>query len=99
MQKTVALSTSEAEYMAMGESVKELLFVRNVLYFMQPKHGVPSVYGLEDNCGAIDLVQKPLSSERRTNHIEVRHHIVVAKGEIGIFHVASENQVSDIFTK
>ncbi|CAN0424727.1 unnamed protein product [Discosporangium mesarthrocarpum] len=30
-QKTVAMATSEAEYMAMGESVKKFLFVRNVL--------------------------------------------------------------------
>ncbi|CAN0264959.1 unnamed protein product [Discosporangium mesarthrocarpum] len=43
-QKTVAQSSSEAEYVAMGECVKELLFVRNAPYFMQPMYGMPSVY-------------------------------------------------------
>ncbi|CAM9923281.1 unnamed protein product, partial [Discosporangium mesarthrocarpum] len=100
-QRTVALSTSEAEYMATGESVKELLFVMNVVYFMQPKYGVPSVYVLEDNSGAIDLAQNSLSSGR-TKHIEVHHHFIgdlVPKGEIRIFHVASENRAAVIFTK
>ncbi|CAN0504146.1 unnamed protein product, partial [Discosporangium mesarthrocarpum] len=85
---TVAQSTSEAEYMAMGECVKELLFVRNVLFFMQPMYGMPSVYY---NKGAIDLAKNPLSSGR-TKHIEVRHHFIrdlVDKKEIAILHVAS----------
>ncbi|CAM9986876.1 unnamed protein product [Discosporangium mesarthrocarpum] len=58
-QRTVALSTSEAEYMAMGESDKELLFVRNVLYFMQPKYGVPSVYVLEITVVQLTLLKTP----------------------------------------
>ncbi|CAN0446666.1 unnamed protein product [Discosporangium mesarthrocarpum] len=35
-QQVVALPSTEAEYMAMGECVKELLFLNNVLRFVQP---------------------------------------------------------------
>ncbi|CAM9609066.1 unnamed protein product, partial [Discosporangium mesarthrocarpum] len=100
-KRTVAQSTSEAEYMAMGECGKELLFVRNVLFFMQPMYGMPSVYVLEDNKGAIDLVKNPLSSGR-TKHIKVRHHFIrdlVDKKEVAILHVASKFQAADILTK
>ncbi|CAN0472463.1 unnamed protein product, partial [Discosporangium mesarthrocarpum] len=100
-QKTVAQSYSEAEYVAMGECVKEFLFVRNVLNFMQPMYGMPSVYVLEDNKGAIDLAKNPLSSGK-TKHIEIRHHFIrnlVADKEIVIFHVSSQHQTADVLTK
>ncbi|CAM9487450.1 unnamed protein product [Discosporangium mesarthrocarpum] len=62
-QSTVGLSTSAAEYVAMGEVVKEALFVRNILLFMQPQDGVPEgICVYEDNKGAIDLAHNPLST-------------------------------------
>ena len=38
-QKCVTLSTSEAEYVALGDAVKELLFLRQVWRFMLPGKG------------------------------------------------------------
>ena len=38
----------------------------------------------------------------RTKHIEIRHHFIrdhVAKGDIDLFHVNTEKQLADIFTK
>ena len=40
-QKCVTLSTSEAEYVALGDAVKELLFLRQVWRFMIPGKGMP----------------------------------------------------------
>ena len=40
-QKCVTLSTSEAEYVAHGDAVKELLFLRQVWHFMSPGKGMP----------------------------------------------------------
>ena len=51
-QKTVALSSSEAEYVALSEAVKE---VRQVQEFMEPPIRVGAVYVFEDNEGAIKL--------------------------------------------
>ena len=36
-QQIVSLSTSEAEYIAAGDGVKEALFVRAVLFFIAPE--------------------------------------------------------------
>ena len=40
-QKSVTLSTSNAEYIALGDAVKELLFFRRVWRFMIPGKGMP----------------------------------------------------------
>ena len=40
-QKSVTLSASEAEYVALGDAVKELLFLRQVWHFMIPGKGMP----------------------------------------------------------
>ena len=52
-QKCVPLSTYEAEYVALGDAVKELLFLRQVWRFMIPGKGMPcfAVFD-EDNQGA-----------------------------------------------
>lgn len=41
-QKCVTLSTTEAEYVAMADGVKEALCVRGVLVFQLPRLGSPS---------------------------------------------------------
>ena len=61
-QRVVSLSTSEAEYIAAGEEVKEALFVRAVLSFIAPETSGASIKVLEDNQGAKALIENPLSS-------------------------------------
>ena len=61
-QRVVSLSTSEAEYIAAGEGVKEALSVRAVLSFIAPETSGASIKVLEDNQGAKALIENPLSS-------------------------------------
>ena len=42
-KKCVTLSTTEAEYEAMADEVKEALYVRGVLVFLMPSLGSPSI--------------------------------------------------------
>ncbi|CAM9513798.1 unnamed protein product [Discosporangium mesarthrocarpum] len=81
-QQVVALSSTEAEYMAIGECVKELLFLNNVLSFVQPLNGVEEntmeVY--EDNTGAINLAENP-SNSARSKYIDVQHHFLRCQAE------------------
>ena len=51
-QKWVNLSTSEAEYVALGNAVKELLFLRQVWRFMLPSKVMACFPVFEDNQGA-----------------------------------------------
>jgi hypothetical protein len=54
-----------------------------------------------DSTSAISVAKNPLLHSR-TKHIEVRYHFLrdnVEKGNIGLIHVPTENQLVDILTK
>ena len=101
-QKCVTLSTSEAEYVALGDTVKELLFLRQVWRFMIiPGKGMPCFPVFEDNQGALQLSKNPVSNSN-SKHIDVRNHFLrelVRQGDIIVNHVPSEYQHADILTK
>ena len=59
-QKCVTLSTSEAEYVALGDAVKELLFLRQVRPFMIPGKGMLCFPVFEDNQGALQFSKNPV---------------------------------------
>ena len=48
-QKCVTLSTTQAEYVAMSDIGKEILFLRQVWSFMLPKARMPCIAMYEDN--------------------------------------------------
>lgn len=54
-----------------------------------------------DNKSAIELAKNPVNHER-SKHIDVRFHFIrdhVKEGNIELLHVASQDQVANIFTK
>ena len=99
-QKCFPLSASEAEYVALGDAVKEL-FLRQVWRFMPPGKGMPRFPMFEENQGAVHLSQNPVSNSN-SKHVDVRHHLlrelVLQRGIFGS-HVPSEYQRADILTK
>ena len=98
--KSVVLSTTEAEYMALSEVVKELKFIVQLLETMNIKVELPiTVY--VDNVGAIWLSNNRTTSDR-TKHIDIRTSFVKEyqeDGKIIIKFVKSEENEADIFTK
>ena len=64
-QKCLSQSISEAGYLAMGNGVKEALFVNGMLQFLRPGVEPRKIEVLEDNEGAIALAENPLSSCKR----------------------------------
>ena len=74
-QKCVTLSTSEAEYVALGDAVKELLFLRQIWRFMLPSKVMPRFSAFEDNQGTVQLAQNPVTNSN-SKHIDVRHHFL-----------------------
>ena len=67
-QKCVILSTSEAEYVALGNAVKELLFLRQVWRFMLPGEGMPCFPVFEDKQGAVQSFIKPCVERKFETH-------------------------------
>jgi hypothetical protein len=54
-----------------------------------------------DSESAICMVDNPIEHSR-TKHIDIRHHFLRdhhQKGDIEVFHISTENQIADIFTK
>jgi hypothetical protein len=54
-----------------------------------------------DNESAIRLADNPVEHSR-TKHIDIRHHFLrdhQQKGDIDVYHISTENQLADIFTK
>ena len=62
------LSTTEAEYVALGDGVKEALFAKAVASFLVPGLTEKIILAIADNEGAINLASNPLSYAR-TKHI------------------------------
>jgi hypothetical protein len=97
-QNSVALSTTEAEYIAAGACYTQMLYMKQTL----PDYGVvlEKVPLLCYNEGAVKIANNPVQHSH-TKHIDIHHHFLrdhVAKGDI-ILGVRSEDQLSDIFTK
>ncbi|CAB1118660.1 unnamed protein product [Ectocarpus sp. CCAP 1310/34] len=100
-QPVTAQSTSEAEYMEAGEGVKEALFVRGVLSFIAPETSGAKIKVLEDNKGALALIENPFSSAR-SKHIDARFHVIrelSKSGKITAEYAPTGEQHVDILTK
>jgi hypothetical protein len=98
-QTSVALSTTETEYVAAGQCCAQLLWMRQTLRdFVYNLSKVPL---LCDNESAIRMADNPVEHSR-TKHIDIRHHFLrdhQQKGDIEVFYVNTENQLADTFTK
>ena len=102
-QKCVILSTTEAEYVALGDTFREVMFIRYVWSFFLLSFGATCMTVLEDNEGARHLVQNPVCTSN-SKHIDVRHHFLrelIFRGEITLTStlVESEEQHADFLTK
>jgi hypothetical protein len=98
--KSVALSSSEAEYVALSEAAKEVKFIYQVLRSMGVKVKLPIVVRV-DNIGAIFMAENVAVSQR-TKHIDVRYRFVqefVMDGFLKIIFVRTGDNDADIFTK
>ena len=98
--KSVVLSTTEAEYMALSKVVEQLKFIVQLLQTMNIKVELPITVHV-DNVGAIWLSNIRTTSDR-TKHIDIRTSFVKEyqeDGKIIIKFVKSEENEADTFTK
>ena len=100
LQHTVALSSTEAEYLSLGTATGEALYLRNLLGDLHPAAAGP-VTLYEDNQSTIKQASNLQSSER-TKHIDIRHHFIkshVANGDIALEYIPTAEQPADALTK
>lgn len=99
-QATVALSSTEAEYVAASFATREVLWLRTLLEEIGCKQERPTLVR-SDNQGAIALVRNPVHHQR-TKHIAIQHHFVREQFENAVVdfkYVATAQQAADILTK
>jgi hypothetical protein len=99
-QSVVALSSAEAEYMAISEVVKDVMWTRMILEELMFEVQTPSIIHV-DNQSAIRISETDGEHER-TKHIDVRHCFIkdeISKGKIKLKWVSTHDQLADIFTK
>ena len=98
--KSVVLSTTDAEYVAVSEVVKEIKFLYQMLISMEIK--VPLCIKVQvDNVGVIWLANNSSVSERK-KHVDLRAHFVrdmIKDQVIKISFVESAENDSDVMTK
>eukprot|EP00392_Amoebophrya_sp_AT5.2_P019431 g20267.t1 len=105
-QKSVALSSTEAEYYAISECSREIQYYRNLLSEISKTCKIPDVKQnpttiFEDNKSRIDLVGMT-ETTKKSKHIDIRYNYVkdlFQRGEIKVLHVSTKQQFADILTK
>ncbi|WVZ00942.1 hypothetical protein V8G54_027011 [Vigna mungo] len=99
LQSVVALSTTEAEYYALAEGVKEALWLKGLV--RELGFDQKSVCVHCDSQSAIHLANHQIYHSR-TKHIDVKLHFVrsiVESGDVQICKIASEENPADMLTK
>ncbi len=99
-QRSVTLSSTEAEYVAITDYAKETLFMKQVLEFLNVEVKLPIMVHV-DNIGAIFLANNKVTSQC-TKHIDVRYHFIreyIEQGVVKIIFVKPKDNDADLFTK
>jgi len=98
-QTSVALSTMEAEYMALSDAAREL--IAHITFFNSISIELPVPILYTDNQAA-ESIAKHEPEYQRSKHIDVRYHFVrdhFGKGTFNIKHIPGDQQIADILTK
>lgn len=99
-QGVVATSTTYAEYIAVYDATKEIVWTRRVLQELG-LHQVKPTTLYCDNMAAEQLVKNP-TFHRRTKHFDIKFHYtrdIVKQRDLLVEHIASNEQLADILTK
>ena len=93
----------EAEYMALTEATKELIWIRNLLaelgYFNNTDSKSTELYS--DSQSAIALSKNPVS-HARAKHIDIRHHFIreaIQDKIIWVQYIPTSEMTADSLTK
>jgi hypothetical protein len=108
LQSQIALSTTEAEYIALSTSLREVLPLMQIIRDLRAEGfdftaTTPKIHCkvFEDNSGALELATV-YKFRPRTKHINVQYHHFrqhVESGDLSIHAINTKDQLADIATK
>ncbi|XP_062104449.1 secreted RxLR effector protein 161-like [Humulus lupulus] len=73
LQPVVALSTTESEYIATTEAIKEAIWIKGLMEEIKLLNGILTVYSDSQIC--VHLCKNPMFYDR-TKHIEIKYHFI-----------------------
>ncbi|KAF8625760.1 hypothetical protein AX15_005213 [Amanita polypyramis BW_CC] len=98
-QKSVTLSTTEAEYVCLADATREASWLQNLYRELGREISPTKIYG--DNQSAL-AIAKNLQYHKRTKHFNIKHHYIRKKindNSIVVEYCPMEDMTADIFTK
>ena len=99
-QPTIALSSCEAEYIALAAAVQESLYLTQLTIDLGVSNGEPVIIH-EDNQGTIALANNPVQRQR-SKHIDIRYHFIrqnVKDDKVVLMYCPTHDMLADIMTK
>ncbi|CAH2207849.1 jg3075, partial [Pararge aegeria aegeria] len=99
-QMSVAASSTEAEYMALFEAVREALWLKSLAASININIVNPIII-YEDNNGCISIANNP-TNHKRTKHIDIKYHFSreqIEKNVIKLNYIPTGQQLADALTK
>ncbi|CAL3973559.1 unnamed protein product [Diplocarpon coronariae] len=101
-QTIIALSSTEAEYVAMCKFAQEASWIRQVLKEMgYNRDDAKKVEMIYDNQGALHLTENP-EYHQRTKHIDIKFHYIrqeLRKGYLDLWYTNTKENAADSLTK
>ena len=97
--KVIALSSQDAEYMALSDGSREIIFIRQLLETLGFKLSPTELYG--DNSGSLAVSNNP-AAHQKTKHIRIRFHFIrqtIKDNEIKTVKIPTGIQLADVLTK
>lgn len=99
-QKTIARSSTEAEYRSVANTSSELKWIVSLLHELRiPITRPPTIYC--DNVGETYLCANPVFHSRM-KHVALDYHFIrnqVKSGALRVVHISTKDQLADIMTK
>ena len=99
-QDTVALSTAEAEYVALANAAQECAWMRRLLSELGDSQRGPTNI-LEDYQSCIAMAKNP-KFHGRAKHVDIKHHFIreqVSDGSIELKYCPTGEMLADMLTK
>lgn len=106
LQKTIALSSCEAEYMALKEATKEAIYLSNIFNYINDELGLGYLNTsptriLVDSQSAKKLAENP-EFHKRTKHIDLIYHFTrqaIINKQIELINIPTKAMLADFLTK
>ena len=100
-QGVVALSTAEAEYVALASATQEALWIRQLMTELKGQPPETGTLIFEDNQSAIAMTKNP-QYHGRSKHVSIKFHFIrdqVSKGSVQVIYCPFSDMLADALTK